>query len=329
MTIEQAFEKLLVNKINLSQPQITQGSRSHQHIRELLDNKWRSNERFPWLVDGDFLSGSYARGTKISPLDDIDVMMILDGHGLVPLYNGIPLEAEVRGNGYAGSPIIQHFNASGHIDSTSVLRIFQEALRDTYPNSTIRKDEQAVNIKLDSYGLGLDIVPCFHIVPRDGSQDMYYIPMGRGDGRWKNTNPKIDEEISNLLHARHNEMLKPVVKLLKYWNRLQNGDCLRSYHVEVLAWYVFDSHPGCITDYAGAVKYFLEKAPALLNGRCPDPTRMGDDIDAYLSMQDRESSIKNMQQAFRIVSQTPLSPFIASANHMGPWRRLFGEAFGQ
>jgi len=85
--VQSAFEKLLA-KIGVSQPQRSQGSISHKHIRELLDNKWQNDSSFPWLTDGDFLSGSYARGTKIHPLNDIDVMMVIDGTGLRAIEKG-------------------------------------------------------------------------------------------------------------------------------------------------------------------------------------------------------------------------------------------------
>ena len=78
--IQGAFESQL-EKIGVSIAQRSQGSTSHIHVRGLLDNKWRTNSSFPWPIDGDFLSGSYARGTKIRPLDDIDVMMVIDGTG--------------------------------------------------------------------------------------------------------------------------------------------------------------------------------------------------------------------------------------------------------
>ncbi len=96
--VQPAFEKLL-GKIGVSQAQRSQGSTSHQHIRGLLDSKWQSDSSFPWLTDGDFLSGSYARGTKIYPLDDIDVMVVIDGTGLNAIRGGQVLDAEVRGDG--------------------------------------------------------------------------------------------------------------------------------------------------------------------------------------------------------------------------------------
>lgn len=325
MTIHQAFENLLEKSINISPTQISQGSKSHTYIRDLLDNKWQTKDSFPWIVEGDFLSGSYARGTKIYPLDDIDIMIVLDGHGLVPISGGAYIDAEVRGSGIAGSPISKHFDTNGLVSSVSVLEVFRDALKDTFPNSEIKKDGQAVNVWLDSYGLGLDIVPCFHIIPRNGSQDFYYIAMGNGNPMWKTTNPKIDQRISDGLHLRHDRKLKAVVKILKYWNRTQNGDRLRSYHLEALAWYVFHAHPNKISDYSSAVKYFFDNAPALLINHCNDLTGLGGHIDLYLTPEARQQSIQKMQQASRSIGLLPVA-FLSSPNFSG-WRAVFGQQF--
>lgn len=80
--INTALEKLLETHINISQAARSQGSTSHNYIRDVLKGKNDTNSLFPRLVDGDFLSGSYARGTKLKPLDDIDVMVVIDGSGL-------------------------------------------------------------------------------------------------------------------------------------------------------------------------------------------------------------------------------------------------------
>ncbi len=327
MTLHQAFENLLEKSINLSPAQISQGSKSHTYVRDLLDNKWQTHNSFPWIVEGDFLSGSYGRGTKIYPLDDIDVMIVLDGHGLVPISGGVYLNAEVRGSGMAGSPITKHFDANGLVSSVSVMEVFRDALKDTFPSSEIKKDGQAVNVWLDSYGLGLDIVPCFHIVPRDGLQDFYYIPMGDRNTMWKITNPKIDQRISDALHARHDRKLKPVVKLLKYWNRTQNGDLIRSYHLEALAWYVFHAHPSKISDYATAMKYFFDNTPALLANYCNDPTGLGGYIDAYLTPEARQQSIQKIQQASRGIGTSMPTIFLTTPN-LTAWRNILGQQFG-
>ena len=171
----------------------------------------------------------------------------------------LPISHYVRGNGENG-PVHNHIGHDTKLNSHSILETFQEALSQSHPNSTIKKSGQAVNVRLDSYGLGIDIVPCFHIKPFDETQqEFYYIPIGNGNPGWLKTNPKIDEAISSRLHDLHNKKLKSVIKLLKYWNREKNADRIRSYHLESIAWYVFHNHSSSITTIGEGLRYFFNK----------------------------------------------------------------------
>jgi hypothetical protein len=105
--METKLQEFLDKEINLAQGNISQGSTSHTYIRNLLTNRRNSDANFPWLIEGDFLSGSYARGTKLYPLDDIDVMIVLDGTGLIPM--GLNSTHYIRGNSEGeNSPIHEH-----------------------------------------------------------------------------------------------------------------------------------------------------------------------------------------------------------------------------
>ncbi len=322
----QALDNFLTKTVSLSATQISQGSKSHNYIRDLLDSKWQNDPSFPWLVEGDFLSGSYARGTKIHPLDDIDVMVVLDGTGLVAYDAGVLLDASVRGSNQTGSPILQYEDKNHMIDSQKILEVFRDGIKESYPNSEIKRDGQAINVWLDSYGLGLDVVPCFHIIPNNQNQDFYYMPMGQGSTMWMKTNPKIDERICNSLDARHNNKLKPVIKLVRYWNKTQNAERLKPYHVEVLAWHIFNVYPGQISDYTSAVKFFFANAPALVSNQCADPTQLGGNIDRNLTQESRIATINKMQEAHRALNTPTLLG--SGQNNISGWRKVFGNQFG-
>lgn len=323
--METTFQEFLDKHINLTQGQISQGSKSHQYIRNLLANRPLTDSSFPWLVDGDFLSGSYGRGTKLYPLDDIDVMLVLDGAGLFPIDGGKRLDTHyARGNGEnKKGPVHTHLGTDGLLSSHRVLEIFQEALNQSHPESTISRDGQAINVHLASYGLGIDIVPCFHIVPHDRTQkDFYYIPQGGDSAFWLKTNPKTDAEISKNLHERHNRKLKGVIKLLKYWNREKNADRLRSYHLETAAWYAFFNHPSAITSTEEGIRYFFDNARPYLDKQLLELTGFGRPVDTYLTFQDRQSSLAAFDRAgSSIRSMGLLTP-------ASRWKAVFGDKFG-
>lgn len=324
--IESAFEKLL-ERVGVSQAQRSQGSTSHQHVRSLLDNKWQNDSSFPWLTDGDFLSGSYARGTKIHPLDDIDVMVVIDGTGLYAIRQGQKLDAEVRGGGTVGNPVNNlTYGVNGHISSKRVIETFRDGLKESYPNSEITKTGQSVHIWLESYGMGIDVVPCFHIIPRDGSKEFYYIPQGNNSDEWMTTNPKIDSEICDGLDQRHNNKFKSVVKIIKHWNDVHNSSRLQSYHLETVASYIFHRHPDKIKDHDSAIRYFFANATNHLQNSCPDMTELGGPVDNYLTAEARRLTLEKVAEANQIItSRGFLTP---STQILSSWRKIFGNNFG-
>lgn len=320
--METKLQELLDKEINLAQGHISQGSTSHIYIRNLLANRRSSDPNFPWLIDGDFLSGSYARGTKLHPLDDIDVMIVLDGTGLIPL--GLETTHYVRGNSDGkNSPVHNHLGYDNLLNSHSILKTFQEALTQSHSDSTVRKNGQAVNVKLKSYNLGIDIVPCFHIKSfNSAQQDFYYIPLGNGTPGWLKTNPKIDADISTRLHDKHSKKLKSVIKLLKYWNREKNADRIRSYHLETIAWYVFHNHTSSITSLSDGIRYFFNNARPYLENQLHEATGFGGVIDSYMTLQDWQASLGSFDRARTAVQLLGLLTPIAN------WKAIFGDKFG-
>ncbi len=320
--MEAKLQEFLDKQINLSQSHISQGSTSHTYIRNLLSNRPNTEPDFPWVLDGDFLSGSYARGTKLYPLDDIDVMIVLDGTGLVPV--GLNTTHYVRGNSEGeNSPVHDHLGIDNLLNSHSVLEAFQKSLLKSHPESTIRKNGQSVNVKLSTYNLGIDIVPCFHIKPHNTTeQDFYYIPLGNGESGWLKTNPKIDAAISKRLHEKHSKKLKSIIKLLKYWNREKNSDRIRAYHLESIAWYVFHNHPSAVTSMAEGIRYFFNNARPYLEKEMYEATGFGKLIDTYLTPENRQASLLALDRAKSALQAIGLLSPVSS------WKVIFGDKFG-
>lgn len=326
-TIHTALNNLLQTELTLNPKHISRASVSHNYIRNLLENKNDEDNLFPRLIDGDFLSGSYRRRTKIHPLDDVDVMMVMDGSGLIVVENGIPVNVEVRGSGDTDNPLLQHMGVNSLLSSRTVRDLFEKTLRKSHPKSKVADDGPAVNVWLDSNNMGIDVVPCFHIIPKDESQDYYYIPEGGTSEKWIKTNPKIDEMISDRLHAKHNELFKGLVRLAKYWNKIFNGDAIKSYHLETLLWHLFDTQEDPLSSYEYALAYFFSKSQTLLSSNCPDKTGLGGPIDAYLSSEKRQKSISKVNQTLQILKIAYEHPHTTDEMKLKAWKNIFGEKF--
>lgn len=259
--------------------------------------------------------------------------MVVDGAGFFPIRNGSLWSATVEGSTNSDNPLLRRLDFNGLLSSRVLINHFTRALKQAYPASTVAKDGQAVNVWLDSYNLGLDVVPCFHIVPHDGSQDVYYIPAGSNSDGWLITNPKVDERISEWLHKHHNEKLKPVIRLVKIWNRVSNDDRLRSYHIETMAWRIFANSNEKITDYGMALLYFFDKARELIVKSCPDATGLGGPVDTQLSQADRFLTFTKLQEIHKIllngIPQPSLLPLSSNRTpQLAAWRKVYGDTFG-
>ncbi len=238
--------------------------------------------------------------------------------------------AEVRGHGTTGNPVNDYTYGEHHlISSKRVIEIFRDGLKESYPNSEIKKTGQSVHVWLDSYGMGIDVVPCFHIIPRDGSRDFYYIPKGGDSHEWMTTNPKIDAEIVDGLDKRHGNKFKPIVKIIKYWNQVHNGSRLQSYHLETIISHMFHAHPGEIQDYPTAVRYFFNNVDGYFANACADMTGLGDPVDTYLTDEDRRlTRVKASQAKQAIASQGLIGLPLPTTQRLSGWRQIFGNNFG-
>jgi len=293
--ISRALQRLHNHELRLSKTQISAGATSHRYITNVLQNRRQRNPHFPWIIET-ILSGSYIRGTKPFPLNDIDLLVILNGRGLHEFKWGKPTASAVRGLEF-GSPVHAICDELGFICPKRLLARFRSAIVETLPNSNVRKDGQAINVQLSS-GLGLDIVPCFEVFPASQKREYFYIPGGAQPG-WIVTNPRIDREISDALHAFHNRLLRPAVRLAKLWNEEQNAARLKSYHVEVLVWRAFGTEMPVTSLGHGLQRFFNIAREAVLQP-CSDPTGLGDHIDGYLSLAARQASCEELEEAMAL-----------------------------
>src|SRR5712691_13243982 len=87
--------------------------------------------------------------------------------------------------------------------------------------------------------LHIDVVPA---IPHDSKPDHIWIP-DRRDNSWLLTGPRVHAKRASWVNDRNAGRFKPLVKLLKYWNRGLPGTAeLRSFTIETLATRIFSSY---------------------------------------------------------------------------------------
>ena len=227
----------LASDVQPSQARERRAVGSHNRLRDLL-----RTGHFRSRVIDDYLSGSYSRRTAIDPLDDVDIIFVIDPtkwqDGLSRFLNIKP-------------------------DPQAVLGAFASAIRRRYEQSSVRTQRRSVRLQLQH--LNLDIVPAIDA----DSQGMIWIP-DRQAKEWIRSAPKHHRAHGEQLNERHGGRFKPLVRILKYWNsRLPETARLKSFTIETMATRIFRSHSFSSLE-EGFFK-FLDYSVWLLGGKPLNP----------------------------------------------------------
>ena len=191
----------LVRSIEPSPAQKSAASRSHTYLRDVLGTGQFGNR----ILDS-YLSGSYARSTAISPIDDVDIVIVVDPDGW-------------RASFWGCNP-----------EPGRILQSFASAIRYRYQQSSVYVQRRSVRLSL--HHLDIDVVPAIEV---NGGQYRVQIP-DADSGEWITSAPKMHTVISTKINQAQGGRFKPLVKLLKYWNsQLPKTAYLKSFAIETMA----------------------------------------------------------------------------------------------
>ena len=182
--------------------------RSQRAIREALDSGNMSAR-----IIGDYLSGSYARYTAITPLDDVDIIFLID-------------PSEWKRPFFSDKP-----------EPLRVLETFARAIRLRYEQSRVETQRRSVGLKM--HHLDIDVVPAIETERED-----YVLIPDRKNDEWILTAPKVHAALATAVNGKRHGLFKPLVKVLKGWNsQLREGARLKSFTIETIALRVFQDTP--------------------------------------------------------------------------------------
>lgn len=327
-TADAAFEELLDRHINFKPGRLEQAQKSLEHLLGRLVNRHAGDPTFPRLLVGSLVSGSLPRRTKMHPLNDVDVMVILDGTGLTCVEDDRETGDSFAYTGKSGSPLLlPRYKTDGttYLSSIRVLNTFRDFLRQSYGRSEIARDGQAVNVWLESYGLGLDVVPTFRVKRTNGT-DYFWIPVGSNDPSWQKTDPRNDATVLDRVEQTTGPSVRSVIRLIKYWNLKRNFGRFRSYHLEVLCNRALDGQ--YIYSYGEGVLRFFERAEPLIASACPTQHGYGGNLDTYLGDEQRRWALMALQRD-RVHARNA-QQWRAGFDHesaIKSWRLVFGDDF--
>lgn len=279
--VDDAFANL---KRSIEVSPTTEGAAStrQQAIRELVHANWD--------LDDDFLTGSYRRETKIKPLQDVDMFVVIDPEGAQSSYRqNTPAE---------------------------ILGALKGVLATRYDSVVVDRMACTIAFGSDSEIVSFDVVPAFKLLSGG-----YEIP-DTERGVWIKTNPKLHHELSTAKNAKCDLKFVPFVKMVKAINRDLGGPVKPSFLTEVMAWQ-FVTEP--FGRYQDEVRWFLASAIEGVEHAWPDPAGFGPDVNTMLSSQ-RSMAISELTRALSIAEEAiRLEDDGQERAAVETWRKLFGN----
>lgn len=238
-TVNNAFKEFMRDKVNLDQEKTKTARKSRDNLIDNIHSLSSNEDFFNLYNDIDITFGSFARKTKIRPLDDIDIMIGLSGDGSTYYDSGNEVKIYVHND---NSPQKSYCNENTNIlNSTKVINKFINELKNfnDYKKAETHKNGAAATLQLKSYEWNFDIVPCFITTEESNGRNYYLIPDGKGS--WQKTDPRKDRNKVSTLNQKHNGLILEPIRLVKYWNKRPTMPLMSSYLLECLLLQYFDS----------------------------------------------------------------------------------------
>jgi hypothetical protein len=196
ISTNEAFRKFRTN-LELTQGEQNDASRRQKDIRTVMDREF--------ILEGDFLSGSYRRFTKTKPLKDVDIVCVFADE-----------ERDKYRNNKAPS---------------AILEAVERVLKKEYGNA--RKQRRSISIEFPVRG-DEERVMSFDIVPAFTKGDHYEIPDAGTTKGWTETNPKIHAEKATEANEAFDGEWKGMVRMIKAWNNEKEKPVKPSFLLEIM-----------------------------------------------------------------------------------------------
>lgn len=326
-TVNAAFKEFRKEMVDLDSDEEDTARSSRDFLFEQIFKLPDEDSTFPWLTDRRIFFGSFARRTKIQPLDDIDIMVVMHGGGGFEVdHPWEPYRCKVA-PGTMESPVKNLTDDEGFINSNRVLLKFRDSLNNIphYEKAELHKRGEAVTLKLRSYPWNFDIVPTFGV--KDEYNPLKYFVIPDGERHWKRTDPRRDDKRVTQINQKHNGLVLPTIRLIKYWNRKTQFPTMMSYWLETIALNLFEELESIQLLQLGIWQFFV-KAPQYVRNRCPDSKNLGPDLDEDVDMETKLKIARRMMQAAEI-SLKALEYELKNdhKNAILCWQKIFGIEF--
>lgn len=323
-SVNSCFDVFMRDFVNLNPERTTTARASRDwlvHKIEELSNR----ERIPPLYNGanHIFFGSFARNTKIRPLDDIDIMIMFDAQGCTT--DDVTKITRKTYPIYVHNPhakLLSDYCDGNILNSRKMIEAIKKELGNIprYSKAEIHRNQEAVTLQLSSYEWNFDIVPCFYT-----TTGFYVIPDGKGS--WKGTDPRIDQNRVTQANQRVNGTLLPAIRLMKYWKKEHWGDEVSSYLFENLMIDWANSLYSFHMTYPQLVKSALDDLSSLIMRDYYDPKGFQGSINDLDLYDRRRLAIMASQDASEASTAIQYEQNYMTEAAINTWIKIFGNEF--
>lgn len=322
-TVIEAFSEFLRDTVNLDAEQTKTAKSSRDWLVDQVHAFPDKVHGFPKLyTEVDMPFGSFARHTKIRPLDDIDQIIGISAEGATYIDYGRRVELTLPSD--SSSNLSRYFHDGTRlVNSRKIINVFVGAAGDIpqYAKADISRNGEAVTLGLSSYPWSFDLVPAFFTKPELDGRTFYIIPDGAG--HWKKTDPRLDRDRVNRINAQHDGNMLNILRTMRFWNSRKTAPAAPSYMFENLILSHFEPTskasgfvdielPNCFRHVSQAIFYAVQDPKRVegdlnsldfdtrlkISGRAADDAKLADKAREFERGKDEKSSINTWREIF-------------------------------
>lgn len=290
MNAKDAFEKFR-HRLEITKTEEDDAARRHREVRLYLAEKLD--------VTDDFLTGSYKRDTKTKPLRDVDVFVVLG-------------------------------DVTERDDPNDVLRRVHDVLVEQYGASWVVTDRPAVRVDFGPNNAGVeDKVISIEVVPAIAKGNHYRIADPAKSG-WMSTDPRIHATLTTDANTAFSNEWKPLVKMVKAWNRHQAEPIVPSFLIEVMALELI--HGEWTGSFPREIRAFFASAAERIDEVWVDPAGLGSPVSDQLHfdplvLDQARAALRDAERQCGEAIRLEKSSGSGAANDA--WQNLFGPLFAK
>lgn len=324
-TVNAAFAQFLTEKVNLDPDRTETARGSRDWLYEQIAS-FKSDATFPPLWSAFNINyGSFARKTKIRPLDDIDMMVGLNGQGASYVDIGGQCTITVY-----SSPNLQALcnDYTNTLNSIKVINKFISKCAGVpqYAKADLKRNGSAAVLSLQSYEWTFDIVPCFMTSEEWDGRNYYLIP--DGNGNWKKTDPRIDRARTKDVNQAHDGHVLNVLRIIKYWNRRPTMPSMSSYVLESMILDYYSAQTAKASEYVDIeIPKVLGHIVTAVHYQVNDPKGIQGNINNLSSDDQTKISVRASTDKRKAEEARGLEGAGDHKGSINKWREIFGNDF--